>query len=336
MSLLQVLDIFAKTERGNGLSGINFTQNKYQKIAVAGETGSGKSTLLKIVAGLAQPSAGQVLFDGKKVKGPFDQLIPGHKGIAYLSQQFELPNFLTVEQVLIYANPLWDVDAEKDEVAKALYETCKITHLLTRKTDQLSGGEKQRVALTRLLLTAPKLLLLDEPFSNLDMVHKNILKEVLNEVSEKLSLSCIMVSHDPLDTLSWADTILVMKDGQIIQQGTPAYIYRHPANEYIAGLFGKYNSITAAIAAAVFNIQALRGKEDMLYIRPECFRLSLNPTSNSLKGIANKLFFFGSYYEMEIMLIGNNTITVKTNTSQGIKKGDAVYVSLLADVFAIN
>ncbi|MBC7721906.1 MAG: ATP-binding cassette domain-containing protein, partial [Pedobacter sp.] len=138
MSFLSIANIYKKDERGFELTTINFTQNQLQKIAIAGETGSGKTTLLKIIAGLVQPNGGTILFDGIRVKGPLEELVPGHPSIAYLSQQFELPNFLSVKQVLIYANPLLDADAEKDEAAKALYKMCRIDHLLNRRTDQLS------------------------------------------------------------------------------------------------------------------------------------------------------------------------------------------------------
>src|SRR5690606_8175730 len=166
MAFLKVNQIGVQGETDMVLNDISFIQHQFQKVAIAGETGSGKSTLLKVVAGLAQPSSGDVWFDQKRVSGPLDQLVPGCPGIAYLSQQFELPKFLRVEQILAYANEL------ADNEANALFDVCQINHLLKRKTDQLSGGEQQRIALAKLLITSPKLLLLDEPFSNLDMVHK--------------------------------------------------------------------------------------------------------------------------------------------------------------------
>src|SRR5262245_42297680 len=133
MTLLNVLGISKKDERGFELKNISFTQEKFSKIAIAGETGSGKSTLLKIIAGLIQPDSGTALFEGKKILGPNDKLVPGHPGIAYLSQHFELPINLRVEQVLEYANLL------TDEAATALYEICEISHLVKRRTNQLSG-----------------------------------------------------------------------------------------------------------------------------------------------------------------------------------------------------
>ena len=327
MFLVEVIGIEKKEERGNGLSNINFTQKKLEKIAIAGETGSGKSTLLKIIAGLGQPDGGKVLFEDKRVKGPLEELIPGQKGIAYLSQDFALPHFLTVEQVLIYANPLPDALAEKDEVAKELYATCKIAHLLKRRTDQLSGGEKQRVALTKLLLTQPRLLLLDEPFSNLDMLHKSLLKSVINEISDRLNITCTLVSHDPLDSLSWADTILVMKDGAIVQHATPEEIYKQPINEYVAGLFGKYNLLPSSISKALLGARDKTKGREGLFIRPENFVITKSQKDLSAKGIVQKVSFFGSYYEIEIKVEGV-VITVQTHSQLYLLKGEGVFVSL--------
>ena len=327
MFLVEVIGIEKKEERGNGLSNINFTQKKLEKIAIAGETGSGKSTLLKIVAGLGQPDGGKVLFEDKRVKGPLEELIPGQKGIAYLSQDFALPHFLTVEQVFIYANPLPDALAEKDEVAKELYATCKIAHLLKRRTDQLSGGEKQRVALTKLLLTQPRLLLLDEPFSNLDMLHKSLLKSVINEISDRLNITCTLVSHDPLDSLSWADTILVMKDGAIVQHATPEEIYKQPINEYVAGLFGKYNLLPSSISKALLGARDKTKGREGLFIRPENFVITKSQKDLSVKGIVQKVSFFGSYYEIEIKVEGV-VITVQTHSQLYLLKGEGVFVSL--------
>ena len=327
MFLVEVIGIEKKEERGNGLSNINFTQKKLEKIAIAGETGSGKSTLLKIIAGLGQPDGGKVLFEDKRVKGPLEELIPGQKGIAYLSQDFALPHFLTVEQVLIYANPLPDALAEKDEVAKELYATCKIAHLLNRRTDQLSGGEKQRVALTKLLLTQPRLLLLDEPFSNLDMLHKSLLKSVINEISDRLNITCTLVSHDPLDSLSWADTILVMKDGAIVQHATPEEIYKQPINEYVAGLFGKYNLLPSSISKALLGARDKTKGREGLFIRPENFVITKSQKDLSAKGIVQKVSYFGSYYEIEIKVEGV-VITVQTQSQLYLLKGEGVFVSL--------
>jgi iron(III) transport system ATP-binding protein len=231
------------------LSHIKFELKKNQHLAIAGETGSGKSSLLKIIAGLADPNAatrnsvaenapnqrqGSVFFEGIRVLPPQERLIPGQPGIAYLSQHFELWHNYRIAEVLDYNNDLGPADAQ------SLYQLCHIDHLLNRRTDQLSGGERQRIALARLLVRPPRLLLLDEPFSNLDMNHKRTLKTVLQKITGNFDITTVLVSHDPYDSLTWADKLIVLKDGKIVQQGLPREVYETPANDYVAGLLGEY------------------------------------------------------------------------------------------------
>ncbi|HVV04925.1 MAG TPA: ABC transporter ATP-binding protein, partial [Puia sp.] len=245
------------------------------KMAVAGETGSGKTSLLKTIAGLMP--GGRVFFEGQRVLGPLEKLIPGHPGIAYLSQQFELPQHLRIEQVLEYANEL------PEEEARELFRVCQIDHLMKRKTHQLSGGERQRIALAKLLIASPRLLLLDEPFSNLDMIHKEVLKSVIRDIGRKLDITCMLVSHDPLDTLSWADEILVLRDGKVVQQGPPMQVYQAPVDEYVAGLFGKYNLIDGRI------------------VRPEQIALFSTMQPGALRGRIETVSFWGSFYETVVL-----------------------------------
>jgi ABC-type sugar transport system ATPase subunit len=322
MSLLQVAGICLQEETNGVLKDISFTQQEFQKIVIAGETGSGKSTLLQIIAGLVQADTGVVLFDNKRVKGPAEELVPGHPRIAYLSQQFELPQFLRVEQVLRYANKLGPGEAE------ILYGVCRIDHLLKRKTNQLSGGERQRIALARLLLSRPRLLLLDEPFSNLDMAHKQILKTVIRDIGERLEITCMLISHDPQDTLSWADEILVLQAGQMLQKGTPEQIYRQPVNEYVAGLFGSYNLISTAAAQAIAQLPDKLQHQKKIMIRPENLQISL-PVKQASPGKVNQVIFFGSYYEIEVAL-ADAILKVKTGTCK-LKPGDAIYLTLSSD-----
>jgi len=205
MVLLKVSEI-RKLEGDNPvLQNINFTQQYLQKIAIAGASGSGKSTLLKIIAGLIQADAGEVLFDNKGVKGPYEKLIPGHPEIAYLSQHFELRNNYRVEELLAYANTLLPSQAA------TLYDVCRIGHLLKRRTDALSGGEKQRIALARLLTASPKLLLLDEPFSGLDVCVLDKVVELLLQVSISAELKpLIIVSHDIETAIAISDTVFIL------------------------------------------------------------------------------------------------------------------------------
>jgi ABC-type sugar transport system ATPase subunit len=318
MSLLQVSGISKKKDEEFVLSNISFNQQRFQKIAIAGETGSGKSTLLKIIAGLIQPDEGEVMFEQHRVLGPEEKLLPGHPAIAYLSQHFELRNNYKVEEILEMANKM------SIEEAETIFDVCQINHLLKRKTDQLSGGEKQRIAMARLLITKPQLLLLDEPFSNLDMLHKQTMKSVINDISEKLKITCILISHDPLDTLSWADEILVMKDGQVVQGGSPNDVYTKPNDTYVGGLFGKYNLLSPSQAKELFDVGDIKESDKNVFIRPEDFKITTE-NKKYLQGLVDKVVFFGSYYEIEVLL-NDKIITIRTE-SNDLVKGDPAYIS---------
>jgi ABC-type sugar transport system ATPase subunit len=318
MDLLRLSGISKKEKDGFTVKNISFSQRPFQKIAIAGETGSGKTTLLKMIAGLLQPDEGEIIFEQKKLRGPFDQLIPGQAGIAYLSQHFELRNNYRVHEIVSYANELGE------EAAFQIYQICRIDHLLNRRTDQLSGGERQRIALARLLIGSPRLLLLDEPFSNLDAMHKKIIRSVISEVSARLSTSCIMVSHEAADILSWADTVLVLKEGALIQQDTPEEIYYHPLDEYCAGLFGEYNLIDPGNAMILQpSINAI-GSEKKMLVRPE--QLIVQKNAGKLSGFVKNTWFMGSYFTLEVAA-GGQLIKLQT-ADRSFGPGEQVWLSL--------
>ena len=292
MELLEVTNI-SFAERGvQVIHSLSFAQRTRQKLALVGESGAGKSTLLQLIMGMVQLSEGEIRVAGSRVRGPAEALMPGPPGAAYLSQKSDLPKFLRVEQVLGYAS--------KRPVAEAhsLYKLCRIDHLLARRTDQLSGGEQQRVALARLLLGQPKLLLLDEPFSNLDRVHKRQMQAIIEEVGTRLGVTCLLVSHEATDILGWADEILVLRQGQLVQRGTPEVLYKKPMNEYVAALLGDYNLVHGADRYALAPDVSGPGA---LLVRPEQVRLG-PAEARGLLGTVLAVRFLGSYYELEVRI----------------------------------
>ncbi len=322
MRLLQVSHLFRSINETVVLQDIHFSYSTFRRLAVSGETGSGKTTLLKMIAGLLQPDAGAVLFEEGRVLGPEEKLLPGHPRIAYLSQHFELRNNYKVDAFLEMASKV----GEKE--AKRIYELCRIDHLLKRKTDQLSGGERQRTALARLLTTAPRLLLLDEPYSNLDSHHKQILKAVINDIIEDGKTSCILVSHDPVDVLPWAEEILVLQKGKLIQKGTPQQVYSQPVDAYTGGLFGDYNLLSAEQAKAIFGATGI-ASEKRLFVRPENIQLLKGENWGQQKGFVKAVYFFGSYVEMEV-LFSDFTLVVKTKRAT-YQRGDVVTANVAAE-----
>ena len=317
-----LIKIFALSKKMAGKIAIdNISLNLFanKKIAIAGETGSGKSTLLKLIAGLEQADSGDVYFNNEKIKGPNEQLIPGHKKIAYLSQHFELRNNYHIWEILSYANELTQNEADE------LYQLCRIDHLLNRWTDELSGGEKQRVALARLLTTSPSLLLLDEPYSNLDAHHKKIISEIIHDISTRLNITCIMVSHYAPDILSWADTLIIMKDGKLIQQGNPDEIYHHPINEYCAGLLGDYSLINSESKLAKYLLTDSIPEQKQLLIRPNYFSINTNQKI-SLSALVIKINFRGNYTLLTAEAEGERLQLI--SFADDIKIGDEIKISI--------
>lgn len=317
MSLLNVSGISKKQNETFLLKNINFIQEPCQRLAIAGSTGSGKTTLLKIIAGLIQPDNGEVFFEGIRVKGPSEKLLPGHPHIAYLSQHFELRNNYRVEELLQMANKLLQEDAA------LVYKLCRIDHLLNRWSDELSGGERQRISFAKALVTSPQLLLLDEPFSNLDAIHRSILKSVINDIEEQLDTSCILVSHDPVDLLSWADEIIIIHEGKIIQKGEPQEVYQYPVSEYAAALFGKYNAVSMELIRLFPSLD----NDNRRFIRPADLKISLD--ENGVEGKISSSNFMGNFHEVEVSF-SEQTLTIAANEHFAI--GDVVYVSLQPNI----
>jgi ABC-type sulfate/molybdate transport systems ATPase subunit len=300
------------------LNNISFQQNEGQKIAVTGSSGAGKTTLLKIIAGWEQPDSGMVMFKGEKVKGPEEQLLPGHKGIAYLSQHFELWNNYTIHEILHYNTQL------SDKESSDLFQICRIEHLLKRKTNQLSGGERQRVALARLLITKPQLLVLDEPFSNLDYEHKQILKAILSDIEQYEKMNFLLASHDANDVLPWADSVLVLQKGTLIQQATPHEVYYHPINEYAAALFGYYNVLPSDIVPAQL-MPENRKHNNSCIIRPHQLQISNSNIPTSLQGQVKEVLFYGNFYLLVVETTSAGTILVN-HPNQHVAVGSHVNI----------
>lgn len=318
MPLLETHNLSKSIRDQPVLNAVSFILEEGENLVIAGATGSGKSSLLKIIAGLMQTDSGEARFRGKRILGPEEKLIAGHPSIAYLSQHFELRNNYRVEELLEMANKL------PPEKYGAIIDICRIGHLRTRRTDQLSGGEKQRIATARLLLGEPELLLLDEPYSNLDLAHRQVMKDMIRDISNREGITCILVSHDPSDTLPWADRILVLKNGQWVQQGNPQQIYREPVDEYVAGLFGPFTRIPTDEAISCGLIGDNQGFP-VLFARPENFHIVEEGQGAAAKVLDVR--FAGNHYEIHAQL-DNLTIIALSFTKPAFTRYDTIFLRL--------
>lgn len=275
----------------SGLSDVNLNISKGEFIAVVGESGSGKSTLLKLIFGLLSPDSGEVQFNGIKVMGPEEKLIPGHDSMKMLSQDFNLNVYAKVYENI--ASLLSNEDIKrKQELTLKTMELLGISHLANKRTVELSGGEQQRVALARAIITEPEVLLLDEPFSQLDAVLKSQFRSDIKKLSEELGITIIMVSHDPVDGLTLADRMIILKEGKLIESGRPADIYSTPAHIYSARLLGNAFFLPAEEA----KLMGIKSKKQFVLIYPEWVQLKSSWTSKAYN--VRDIFFRGFYEEL--------------------------------------
>lgn len=293
--ILKVSDVSKQYEEKSqpAVQHIHFTLEKGQILTLTGESGSGKTTLLKIIAGLIEADQGKVYLNGEWVKGPSRRLVPGHPDIKMVHQHYELSPNLNVRQNIMRILSAY-VKEYQEERAAELLEICKLSHLHAHYPRELSGGERQRVALARALAEEPVLLLMDEPFSNIDLSLKSHLKHEILSILEELDITTIMVSHDPQDALSMSDQVAVMHQGKLLQMASPEEIYRQPTNTYVAQLFGPCNLLSQQEAN---QLKLPKTSHPMVCIRAEDIKLHPGQSGTYTARI-KKIRFMGAFYEI--------------------------------------
>lgn len=274
---------------------ISIKMNSYEVLCLLGESGSGKSTLLKLIYGQLQPDTGKVLFNDEELKGPAFQLIAGHPDVKFVPQDFNLSPFISIAEDI--GKHLSNLDlAYKKRRIKEVAKVLEIEDLLQKQSHQLSGGQQQRVAIAKAIAKFPKLLLLDEPFSQLDAnLHLKIRHQLMKYLAEH-QVACIFTSHRAEDALGFSDQILILQKGKAIQNSTPLKIFENPANAYVASLFGNYN-ILEAQHVSDFNIQRNFLNQYIIFYPHE-----INIHKNGeFKGIVTNSRFFGKEYQIELI-----------------------------------
>jgi len=204
-------------------------------IVLVGPSGCGKSTTLRMVAGLEEITDGELLIDGKLV----NDIPPKDRDIAMVFQNYALYPHMTVYENMAFSLKLRHVPkAEIDKKVKEAAEILDITQYLNRKPKALSGGQRQRVAIGRAIVRAPKVMLMDEPLSNLDAKLRNEMRAEIIKLRKRIDTTFIYVTHDQTEAMTLGDRIVIMKDGYIQQIGTPQEVFNHPANLFVAGFIG--------------------------------------------------------------------------------------------------
>lgn len=309
-----------QSTQASGVSDISFDIQSGDIVAILGESGSGKSTLLKSIYGLLKSDEGQVLFKGKRVLGPHEQLIPGHKEMKMVTQDFSLNIYAKVYDNI--ASMLSNTDVKgKQEKTHEMMRHLNIAHLKDKKIIELSGGEQQRVAIARALISDTSLLLLDEPFSQVDALLKNQLRADIKRIVAETGVTVILVSHDPADGLFLADQLLLIKDGKLLQQGAPEEVYNHPQAVYAAQLLGNANILSAAQAEKL----GIHSKEQNVVFYPEW--VDLKSSWNSKRYQVIDVYYKGFYEELLLERNGVRIRAIHLNRGEH-KKYDYVQASI--------
>lgn len=239
--LLEIKNLyFSHTKEKPLFQNLNLGFEEGKIIALAGESGCGKSTLLNLIYGLLDWESGEIIFNGTQLLGPKGNLVPGEAEMKLVAQNFDLMPYATVAENV--GKFISNINlAQKRKTVAELLEVVGLQEFAHVLPKYLSGGQQQRVAIARALSILPKLLVLDEPFSNLDFSRKIELRERLFRYVRQHQISLIISTHELQEIMPWLDQIVILQDGRLIQNDSPEETYKKPYNSYVARLFGEVN-----------------------------------------------------------------------------------------------
>ena len=305
-------------------------------VVLLGPSGCGKSTMLNMLSGILPVTSGKIYFDDDDVT----DMQPQDRGVGLVFQNYALYPHMTVLENICFPLEIKKVPKkERIEKAKEMAKLVQIEDYLDRKPGQLSGGQQQRVAIARALIKSPRLLLLDEPLSNLDARLRLSTREEIRRIQQETGVTTVFVTHDQEEAMSISDKIVLMKDGMLQQLDVPQALYDNPANEFVASFIGNppINKLDGYIKdgefmlsddSAMINIDDYdveEGKKVVLGIRPEAIMLN-QPTYDFTATIVQR-YTMGKE-ELAFVKVGNNEIRVYLSNDYEFKKGDTVQIKL--------
>lgn len=284
-------------------------------ITLLGPSGCGKTTMLRLIAGFEKPTSGEILIDDKVVSGGKTFVPPEKRGIGMVFQSYAVWPHMNVFDNVAY--PLKISGIKKEEIKERVEKVLEIVHLSQYKDripSELSGGQQQRVALGRALVAKPKLLLLDEPLSNLDAKLREEMRFEIKEIQKKLKITVVYVTHDQIEAMTMSDRIILINKGVVQQIATPEEIYRNPVNPFVANFVGRVNFVKGYSKDGF--IELLNTNKKLQYdgdkkgdvivaIRPEALRIDKEDGVIDAKLVSQ--FYLGDVNDCKVDL-GNETI----------------------------
>ena len=320
---------------------ISMTVNKGEYFVVLGPSGAGKTTLLKMIAGLIDPDSGSIEIEGKNV----DNLTPEHRNIAFLSQEYSLFPHMTVWENTVFGPTM--LGWSEDEIRSVGIEMLNLVHLFDRKDaypTELSGGMQQRNALARALARSAGLLLLDEPLRALDARLRLNLRWELRKLSRALHITTLHVTHDQEEAMSIADRIMVIRNGKILQVGTPDDVYNQPVSPFVANFLGQANFIEGTVVSSdgptiikdvygrEFRAQPsgfAQGERVVIGIKTERMRLAEGAGENTAEFEVIRRMFLGRFVDYTLRSAEGEKFYMKTpHTVNLLEPGQKVLIRM--------
>ena len=349
IDILSVTKIYPhRTHPVTALNDISFAIKDNEFFTLLGPSGCGKTTLLRMIGGFEGITKGQIQLYGEDIS----TLQPNQRPINTVFQQYALfPHFTVFENVAFGLKRLGRDQAFIKTQTEAMLELIRMAEFADRKPNQLSGGQQQRVALARALAPQPKVLLLDEPLSALDLKLRQAMREELKYIQKKTGITFIFVTHDQEEAMTMSDRIAVMSNGEVQQIGTATDIYDHPVNHFVANFIGEANilkakvsksdknSITATLASnggkvtITSDVNMKKDQNISVMIRPE--RIQIGKTSrakSALNGVIQAISYLGTDTQLQVILDDGESIIARQQNSidagTPLNKGDKVSVTI--------
>jgi iron(III) transport system ATP-binding protein len=339
----------SETGAFQAVNGVDFQVAEGEFYTLLGPSGCGKTTTLRCIAGLEKPDEGEIVMANTVVfNSAHGTLIPAHRrDLGMVFQSYAIWPHMTVFENVSFPLTQGRRKYAKAEITERVDKALSLVQLegyASRPAPLLSGGQQQRVALARALVYEPKLLLLDEPLSNLDAKLREEMRVELRLLVSRLNITTIYVTHDQVEALSMSDRVAVMQSGHIVQEGTPQFIYRLPATPFVANFVGKTNFVPGRVVSAEGASMTVEtalgrfhcalparvgvGSDVALAIRPEAFRPSGIPqddAENVVRGKVELATFVGDYIDYQVRS-GDHVLRVRAEPYDELKAGDAIYL----------
>jgi len=355
--MLILKDIHKFYGKNEVIKGVSLEVRKGELVTFVGPSGCGKTTLLRLIGGFTDVSSGDIILDGQRI----NDLPPNLRDTRICFQNYALFPHMTVAENVGYGLKInkWPKNRIEARV-KELLKMVELDAFGDRMIDKLSGGQQQRVAFARALSLEPKVLLLDEPLSNLDANLRLVMREEIRSLQERLQITTVFVTHDQFEAMAISDRLVVMRDGRIEQVGSPIEIYERPANEFIAGFVGYVNFMEGRIASidektrdTVIHTEygkieitleqddIINGDQVLMVIRPESVNISLDcggKRQNVLSGALKSYMYAGSLAKCTVM-IGDRTMIIdqyNPRDAQQFKHAEKVEVEIPRSVHLLK